>query len=93
MVGSLSCSFSISGTKVDVEEHQPVFGMIGDIGDLVGEQARIDGVIDRADAGDAVPGLQVPPGVPGERRDAVAELHALLLKPLRHFSARPRISR
>ena len=66
-----------------VEEHQPVFGVIDDVGDLLGEQARIDGVIDRADAGDAVPGFQMPPGVPGERRDAVAELDAVLLQPLR----------
>ena len=59
--------------------------MIDDLGDLLGEQARIDGVVDRADAGDAVPGLEVPPGVPGERRDAVAELDAVALEPLRHL--------
>jgi hypothetical protein len=68
-----------------VEEHQPVFGMIGDVGDLLGKQPRIDGVIDGADAGDAVPGLEMPPGIPGERRDAVAELDAFLLEPLRDF--------
>jgi hypothetical protein len=57
--------------------------MIGDVGDLLGKEPRIDGVIDGADAGDAVPGFEMPPGVPGERRDAVAELDAFLLEPLR----------
>ena len=57
--------------------------MAGDVGDLIGEEPRIDGVIDRADTGDAVPGLEVPPRIPGERRDAIAELDAFLFQPLR----------
>ena len=68
-----------------VEKHQPVFGVIGDVGDLFGKEAWIDGVIDRPDAGDAVPCFQMPPGVPGERRDAVTELDAFLVEPLRDF--------
>ena len=60
-----------------VDEHHAVFGVIDDPADLLGEQPRIDGVVDRADAEDAVPGFQMPPGVPGERRDAVAELDAV----------------
>ena len=69
--------------KRRVKEHQTVFGVTGDVGDLIGKQARIDGVIDRADAGDAVPGLEMPPGIPCKRRNAVAELHAFFLQPLR----------
>ena len=69
----------------EVGDHHAVAGMIDDPHDLVGEQPRIDGVIDRADAEDAVPGLQVTPGVPGQRRHPVAELDAVLFQPLRHF--------
>src|SRR5262249_2974304 len=42
----------------------------------------IDRVIDRADPHDAVPGLEVAPRVPGQRRHAVAEPDAILVKPL-----------
>ena len=40
-------------------------------------------MIDRADADDAVPGFQVPRGIPGERRHTVAELDAVFGEPLR----------
>src|SRR5581483_8367494 len=40
-------------------------------------------VVDRSDAENAVPTLDVPPGVPGHGGDAVAELDAILLQPLR----------
>jgi hypothetical protein len=33
------------------------------------------------------------PGIPGQRRDPVAELDALLLEPLRHLERALRISR
>ena len=49
-----------------------ILGVVDDVGDLVGEQARIDGVTDRADAGDAVVQLEMAVVVPGERRDALA---------------------
>ena len=83
MVGSLSASLFQQRHEGEIGEHHAVVGVIDDPGDLVGEQARIDGVVDRADAEDAVPGFQMPPGVPGERRDPVAELDAVLLQPLR----------
>ena len=60
----------------------PVFGVVDDPGDLLRKQARIDGVVDRAEAGDAVPGLEVPITVPGQRRDAIAELDPVALEPL-----------
>ena len=68
----------------EIDHHHAVFGVIDDPGDLFGKQARIDGVIDRADAHDAVPGFEVPPGVPGQRRHAVAQLDAIAFEPLRH---------
>ena len=65
-----------------VDQHDPVFGVVDDPGDLLGEQARIDGVIDPADAGDAVPGFEMAIAVPGERRDAVAELDPVAIESL-----------
>ena len=68
----------------EIDHHHAVFGVIDDPGDLIGKQPRIDGVIDRADAHDAVPGFEMPPGIPSERRHAVAELDAAAVEPLRH---------
>src|SRR5207249_2408227 len=39
-------------------------------------------MIDRADAHDAIPGLQMTPGVPGERCNTVPQPNAVALKPL-----------
>ncbi len=50
--------------------------MIGDIGDLVGMQARVDHMGDRADAGDGVIQLEMPIGVPGQRRHPVTGFDA-----------------
>ena len=68
----------------EIDHHDAVFGVVDDPDDLLGKQPRIDGVIDGADAHDAVPGLEMPPGVPGQRRHPVAELDAVLAEPLRH---------
>src|SRR5262245_37290021 len=40
---------------------------------------------DRTDPHDAVPDFEVAPGVPGNCGDAVAELDALAVEPLRYF--------
>ena len=76
----------------DVGHHHAVLRMIDDPGDLVGEQPRIDGVADRADSHDAVPGFEMAPGVPGDGGDAVAELDAVAIEPLRYFQRARRIS-
>ena len=47
--------------------------------------SAIDGVIDRADPENAVPGFQMPPSIPGQRRHPVAELDAILVEPLRNL--------
>jgi len=49
-------------------------------------------MVDRTEAEDAVPGFEMAPGVPGERRDAVAEPDSVAFQPLRTLSARPRSS-
>ncbi len=65
----------------EIDEGDLVFCVIHDPGDLLGEQPRIDGVIDRPGAGDAVPAFEMAIAVPGEGRDAIAELHSLALQP------------
>ncbi len=67
----------------EIDHHHTVGGMIDDPDDLVGEQAGIDGVVDRADAGDAVPSFHVAPSIPGQRRHPVAQLDAVFVQPLR----------
>ena len=55
----------------NVEEQNPVFGMIGDVGNLRRNEPRIDCVPHCAQAGHAMLQLEMPVGVPGERRDAI----------------------
>ena len=81
--GKLIGDFFQHRHESEIDENHAVFGVIDDPHDLLGEQPRVDGMVDRADADDAVPGLQVPPGVPGQRRHPVAELDAVLIQPLR----------
>src|SRR5215468_9258736 len=42
-------------------------------------------MVDRADAHNAVPGFEMPPCVPGERRHTVAEPDAVTFEALGHF--------
>jgi hypothetical protein len=60
----------------EVEEQHLVFGVVGDVGDLVGVQARVDGVQHRARARHRVVQLHVAVAVPGQRGHAVAHLDA-----------------
>src|SRR3954451_310463 len=57
--------------------------MVDDPGNLFGGKAGIDGMADGADAHDAVPDLEMAPGVPGDRGDTVTELDAVALQHLR----------
>ncbi len=59
-----------------IEEHVLVFGVVDDVGDLLGEQARVDGMAYRSRARYAVVDLQVTIAIPGQRADTVARLHA-----------------
>ena len=77
----------------EIGHHDAVFRVIDDPDDLLGKQARVDGVIERADPHDAVPGFEMPPGVPRQRCDAVAELDAVLFQPLARPAARVRAIR
>ena len=70
----------------------PVLRVIDDPGDLLGKEPRIDGVVDRAEAGDAVPRLEVPVAVPGEGGHPVAELDPSRSSRLATLRARSRTS-
>ena len=72
----------------EIDQRHPVFGVVHDPGDTLWEEARVDGVIDRAGAGDAVPAFEMPIAVPGERRDPVAELDSVAVEPLGDFQRR-----
>ena len=67
----------LRSTKIDL-----VLGVVGDVGDVLGRQARVERVQHRADAGDAEIELEVAVGVPGDGADAVAELDAQTLQRL-----------
>ena len=67
-----------------VGEDDLIVGMVDDVDQLLCEQARVQGVAHRADAHDAVPGLDVAAGVPGQGGDTVAGNHAQRLERVRH---------
>ena len=69
-----------------IEEQPAILGVIDDVGDLLFEQPRIDGVADEARAGHAVVDLEVPEVVPGQRGDAIALLHAEPLQRVRELA-------
>ena len=68
--------FFDQGRERKIEQQVAVFRMIGDIRDLLGKQARIDGVHDRTHAGNAVEGFQMTKAVPGQCGDPVALLYS-----------------
>ncbi len=57
--------------KGEIEEDVFILGVIDDVDDLLGEEPRIDGVADRAHAGDGEIDLEMAEAVPGERADAI----------------------
>ena len=63
-----------------IRHHHPVLGVVDDPSDLLGKETRVDGVVDRADPGDAIPGFEMAVAVPGERGDAVAKPDAVALE-------------
>ncbi len=62
--------------EAQVEEDDLVLGMVDDVAELIGEEARVDGVADGADAGDAEIELVMAVAVPGEGPDAIADADA-----------------
>ena len=71
--------------EVQVDEDDLVLGMVGDVGNMLGRQARVQRVQHRADAGDAEIELEMAIGVPGDGADPVAELDAQTLQGFRQL--------
>ena len=76
--GAVRSQLLDQGQKRQIKEQEPVFGVVDDVDELLGEQARVDGVADRAAPRNAVVQLQVAVGVPGQGPDSVAGLDAQL---------------
>ena len=72
-----------------IEEKRLIFSMVGNVGKLFREEARIERVIDGAHAGDAVPGFDMAIGIQRQCADAVAQLDTALFE-CRGDAARPR---
>ncbi|MEY9315059.1 hypothetical protein ABIF29_001858 [Bradyrhizobium elkanii] len=79
----LACDLLQHRNEGEVGDDDAVLGVVDDPGDLLRKQARIDRMADRADPHDAVPDLEVAPGVPGDGGDAVAEVDAVAFQALR----------
>ncbi len=69
--------------EVLVDQDDPVPRMVDDVGELLGEEADVQGVTDGADAGDREVGLEVAVMVPGEGPDPVPLVHAELAEAVR----------
>ena len=69
-----------------VEAEDAVLGIVDDPGELVGRQARIDGMHDTAAAADAEIELEMAVPVPGERRHAVGLGEAHRIERLRELA-------
>ncbi len=68
------------GQESQVEQQDLVFGMVGDIGDLLRMQARIDRMQHGAGTGHGVVGFHMAVAIPRQRGDAVAHLDAHALQ-------------
>ena len=74
------------GQKSHVEADGLVFGMVGNPGNLVRVQTRVDGVQHAADAADAKVQLQMAVAVPGQGRHALAERNVQAIQRVRHLA-------
>jgi hypothetical protein len=70
----------------EIEEQGPVFGIVDDPGDLLGDQARVQRVQHAAAARDTEVQLEVPIAVPGQRGDAFPRLDADTADRVRHLT-------
>ena len=59
-----------------VDQHHPVLCVIDDVGQLIGEQAQVHGVQDRAHRRRGQVRLEMLLAVPAKRRDPVPRLNA-----------------
>ena len=81
----LGCQRSDQSREGDVEEQHPVFGMVDDVDDLLGEEPRVDGVHHRAGTRHPVIEREVTVAVPGQRGHPVRRLDAQLGQRVGHL--------
>jgi hypothetical protein len=72
--------------EVQVEEQHLVLRVVGNPGDLLGKEPRVDGVAHQLGLRAAVVDLQMPVAVPGQGGDAVAGLAAQACQRLRQLA-------
>ena len=64
------------GKQRGVDENHLVFGVVDDVGQLIGRQAEVQGMHDGAVAGNGEVQLQMAVAVPAQRADAITRLDA-----------------
>jgi hypothetical protein len=72
-----------------VEEHVAVLGVIDDVADLLGKQARVHGVADGTHTGHRVVRFEVAKAVPRQRADAIVHLDAEALQCICELTGAP----
>jgi hypothetical protein len=72
-----------------IDDDEAIFRVLGDVGDVLGEQAQVQRVHHAAGRGNPEIGLEVDRVVPHERGDAVAGLEARLDQRLRQLARAP----
>src|SRR5580704_905678 len=86
----LWCDLEYEVGKGRIEKECAVFRVIDDVDELLGEEPRVERVIDAARARDPVPGLDMAGSIPRQRADPVARPDA---KPIECLGATPRAPR
>ena len=69
-----------------IRQHVLVVRMVDDVRNLLGEQARVDGMAHRTDPGYRVVGFEVTEAVPGQGAYAVGDAHAQRLQRVRELA-------
>ena len=73
------------GQEHRIDHDDPVFGMVDDVDQLLGEQARVDGVADRTNPRNTVVNLQMAMVVPRQRCHAVGHADSGIAQRLRQL--------
>ena len=71
-----------NGHKGQIRENHFIFSVIDNIDQLLGKQARVQRVIHAANAGNAIPSLNMAVGVPRQSGDDILLAHAEALQRL-----------
>ena len=70
------------GDEGQVQHQHTRTCMVQNPDDLIRKKPRIDRVVNGANAGDAIPGFHMPPGIPGKGRNPITQLDTITLQAL-----------